>query len=157
MKTITKILLAAGATVALAAPSHAATQAANLNVNASVAGTCTIGASSLNFSSYTGVQNDVTTSVSVNCTTGTTYTVGMANGNNFTTTRRMTAGGGSYLSYGLYQDAARTTTWGNAAGSWVSGTGNGVAQPISIYGSMPSGQSGAVGTYNDTVVMTVTY
>ena len=91
------------------------------------------------------------------CTNLTTYTVGMSNGNNFSTTRRMTAGGGNYLGYAIYQDAGKTTPWGNVAGQWVSGTGNGANQTINIYGSMAAGQSAAVGTYNDAVTMTITY
>ena len=157
MKTLNKIFVIGAAALTTSAPSNAATQAANMNVNASIAGTCTIGATTLNFGQYAGTQTDVTTTVAVQCTNLTAYTVGMANGNNFSTSRRMTAGAGNFLTYGLYQDVAHATPWGNAAGSWVAGTGNGTSQTLNIYGSMPSGQSAAVGTYNDTVVMTITY
>ena len=158
MKTIAKILLAAGATVALAAPSFASTQATNFTVNANVAGTCTVSANNLSFGSYTGAQDDVTSTVGANCTTGTAYTLSMSNGNNYAGgSRRVAAGGGNYLNYAIYTDAAHTTNWDTTAGHTVAGTGNGAVQSINMYGSMPAGQTGAVGTYNDTITVTITY
>ena len=45
------------------------------------------------------------------------------------------------LGYGLYSDATWTTNWGNtAATNWVSGTGTGAAQALTVYGQIPAGQ-----------------
>jgi spore coat protein U-like protein len=65
---------------------------------------------------------------------------------------------GSILNYSLHSDAARTVVWGNTAGTdTVAGTGNGLAQTLTVYGNIPGGQLSAPGAYTDTVTATLTY
>ena len=70
------------------------------------------------------------------------------------------------VGYNLYVDAAHVYPWSTAAsnstctttGDCYLGTGNGVAQPVSIFGVVPAvGTAPSAGTYTDTVVMTITY
>jgi spore coat protein U-like protein len=62
------------------------------------------------------------------------------------------------LNYGLFSDAAWTTNWGNTSGTnWVTGTGNGAAQPLTVYGQIPAAQYVTPGSYSDTITVSVTY
>ncbi|MBN6743443.1 spore coat protein U domain-containing protein, partial [Acidithiobacillus sp. MC6.1] len=73
-------------------------------------------------------------------------------------TRAMTGPSSATLSYGLFQDAAYTTNWGNTVGTDTkTGTGNGSAQALTVYGQIPAGQYPAPGTYTDTITATITY
>lgn len=97
--------------------------------------------------------------LSLTCTTGTDYTVALDNGLHVTsgTQRRMASTAGAFISYNLYQDAARTTAWGSGANART-GTGTGAAVPLIVYGRVPAaGSTPAADTYNDTVTMTVTW
>jgi spore coat protein U-like protein len=69
----------------------------------------------------------------------------------------MTGPSASGLSYFLYSDSGRTTNWGNVTGSWVSGTGTGTAQNLTVYGRIPASQSALIGSYADTVTVTITF
>ena len=68
-------------------------------------------------------------------------------------------GGGQYITYGLYKDAARSQRWGQAGGEPVTGTGAGVSvpQPLTVYGRVPAQAVPAPGNYADTVTITLTY
>ncbi len=112
------------------------------------------------FGAYTGVNNDSSANVTVNCSNGGTYTVALGAGSNSNgTTRRMAGPSGQFLTYAIYSNAGRTTTWGNGTtfGAQVSGTGTGSNQTLTAYGRVPSGQSPTPGSYTDTVVVTITY
>ena len=56
--------------------------------------------------------------------------------------------GGNLLSYNIYTDAARANVWGDGTGGTVtiaSSTGTGAAQNVTVYGRVPTGQTGAAG------------
>ena len=64
--------------------------------------------------------------------------------------------GATPVNYALYRDASRTLNWGNTVGTdTVSGSGNGTAQTLTVYGRVPAQTTPAAGVYNDSV--TVTY
>jgi hypothetical protein len=107
-------------------------------------------------------QVDATTLLTVLCTPGTTYTLGLDQGvgTGATVAVRLMAGAltGSTLAYTIYSDTARTTVWGNTVGSnTVAGTGSGMPQILTGFGRVPSAQLSAPGAYTDTVTATVTY
>ena len=158
----------------LGAPTMAQTGTAtqNLTVQITITASCTIAAATLDFGSTAGTtlvsaNVDAATTVSVTCTNGSPYSIGMDNGANFSGTRRMKQGATTnYLGYGLYVDSGRTNAWTTAASSSTCtttnscflGTGNGSAQSVNIYGRVPStGTAPPTGTYTDTVTMTITY
>jgi spore coat protein U-like protein len=129
-----------------------------------VAKNCTVSATALPFGSYNGVALNVSSAVTVTCTSGTTYTVGLDQGKAAgatVTTRQMnitqpgTAGTG--LNYNLLTTSYTGTNWGNTTGSWVSGSGTGSPVPITVYGVLPAGQFLPTGSYTDTITATVTY
>lgn len=140
----------------------AATVTNNLTVNATVNATCIFGnITSINFGNYSGVQNDATGSIEVTCNNGTAYNIGLNAGaepSATVTNRVMTGTPSGTLGYRLFQDPARTINWGNTPPTdTVNLTGNGAVQLSTVYGRIAAGAVPATGSYNDTVVITVTY
>ena len=99
------------------------------------------------------------TTVSITCPVGTAWQVGLSNGQHFSGTRRMRhATRAAWIGYQLFRNTARTQPWGNLSGSTTqSGTGTGSAQQLTIFGSVPAQPGAASGSYEDTVVVTLTY
>lgn len=149
---------AAAITLALGSPAFAASATANFDVSIQVLATCAISASNLTFSSITTgttSNNDATSSLTVNCSTGTPYSISLDNGTNYSGGRRM-AGANSYINYYLYSDSGRSAQW-NSTLTKV-GTGNGSDQNHDVFARIPSGMAVPyVGTYSDTVIATITY
>ena len=129
-------------------------------VSATVLKDCIVSATAMAFGNYTGAVNSAQSTVTVTCTNTTTYTVGLSAGlaSGATVTTRQMQNGTALLSYGLFSNATWTTNWGNtSATNWVSGTGNGAAQPLTVYGQIASGLYVTPGSYTDTITATVTY
>jgi spore coat protein U-like protein len=144
---------------------YAATATGVMTVTATVASTCIVSTSTLAFgsSSSAAIQAgnvDATGSVSVNCTTGSAYTIALDKGAGVGATlpiRKMTSGANT-LNYTVYTDATRATIWGDGtASSTVPGTGTGAAQLISAYGRIFSAQTVPAAAYTDTINVTVSY
>jgi spore coat protein U-like protein len=97
--------------------------------------------------------------IDVTCTDAAPYTVTLGPGGGDATDprARQMRNGASYLTYGLYRDPGRTAAWGWMAGQEQSGTGTGRTQFLTVYGRINGGQIGQLGTYTDSVVVTVTY
>ena len=143
----------------------AGTATGTLSVTASVAAVCIIGNATLAFGTYNptaATAQPATTTVTMTCSLGTPYNIGMSAGAGSgatTTLRVMTATGGT-LPYKLFRDAAYTNNWGNTVGSdTLSGTSSAttLANTINIYGQIPAGEAAVIGSYTDSVTMTVTY
>jgi spore coat protein U-like protein len=141
----------------------AATSTTTFQVTATVLSVCGVSATNLAFGNYdasSGTPNDASSTVTATCTNGETYDVGLDVGTGAGATyavRRMTNGGNT-LDYSLYQDAARTTVWGETIGvDTVAGVGNGAAQNLTVYGRIPINQYVASGAYTDTITVTLTY
>ncbi|WP_414039757.1 spore coat U domain-containing protein [Acidithiobacillus sp. M4-SHS-6] len=174
-------LLLASAGIAQAA----STATTTFNVTATVPAFCKVSATNLNFGNYTPGSGAVTgnSTISVNCTKGTTFTValnaGSSTGASFTN-RNMTGTGAAdpagntattsdLLNYQLYTTAtvgSGGTIWGDGSTgtSTVAGTGAGMGTPQAVaetvYGQIPDStvNSTAVpGAYSDTVTVTVSY
>lgn len=156
-------LALAGAMVPLSMDlSRAATTTTTFNVSLTITSSCSVSATALAFGS-TGViasNIDNSSTVTVTCTNSAPYDVGLDAGTGTgatIATRKMTSGGAT-VDYSLYQDAGRTTVWGTTIGTdTVSGTGNGSAQVLTVYGRVPVQATPAAGSYTDTITVTVTY
>lgn len=142
---------------------RAQTSTSTFTVTATVLPSCTVsGGVPLAFGVVTpGVQQDGNVQISAICTVGTPYTIGLDAGTGTGATvasRRMTSGGNT-LEYALYQDAARTTPWGDGTvgTSTRSSSGTGLQQAFTVYGRVPSSAAATVGTYSDTITVTATY
>lgn len=143
--------------------SYAATATTTFAVNATVLKTCAVTALPLAFGNYdptAASPADATTTVTVTCTNATTYNIGLnaGAGSGATVTSRLMTLGGNTLSYSLYQDNTRVTLWGNTVGvDTVSGVASGLPIGHTVYGRVPQFQSVPIGTYTDTITVTVTY
>lgn len=129
---------------------------------ATVQASCLVSASTLNFGStgFLATAVDATSTVGVTCTNGSAYSIGLnaGNGSGATVSARRMTNGASTVTYSLYRDAGRTIVWGNTVGSdAASGTGTGAMQSFTVYGRVPVQTTPAVGSYSDTIVVTVTY
>ena len=139
-----------------------ATTATTMAVTAAVISACIVVAAPMAFGNYdpTSVSAATSTSmVSVTCTTATPYNVGLDKGTNGSSvTARLMKAGTNTLPYALYSDVSRTVNWGNTVGTdTVAGTGAGILQNVTVYGSVPAGAAVPAGAYTDTVTVTVTY
>jgi spore coat protein U-like protein len=142
-------------------PAGAATATTTFAVSATVVGTCLVAATPLGFGNYTGLVDPASSTVTVTCTNTTPYNVGLNAGlatGATATSRSMTGPALALLGYGLFSDAGHTTNWGLTIGTdTVTGTGNGAAQPITVFGQIPASEFVAPGAYADTITATVTF
>jgi len=153
--------------LAVAGPAFAASDTANLNVTITITSVCDIHTTAplpVNFGSVSSSATNVDQQgqLTVNCTPGTAYTIGLDNGQNGTDVNsRKMANGANLVPYQLYRAPARgpTDVWGStvgAGGNVLAGSGTGAAVNLPVYGRTPSANFPA-GTYNDVVIATVTY
>ena len=137
------------------------TVTSTFTVSATVQATCTISPGNLSFGTYATTADAANSTITVQCTNGTTYNVGLNAGQATgatVTTRSMAGPGGAQLNYGLFSDPGHTTNWGNTIGTdTVAGTGNGNTQSLTVYGLVPASQFVAPGSYSDTVTASITY
>lgn len=169
---LSKLALALGL-AAWGSTALAATDSADLTVNATVQTACSIGAGTLSFGNValavtagagtTGTTADADadsgTSVEIVCTNGSTATVTGGNGLNYSTGRRMRIGATTdYMGYELYTSSARTTVLDADTGA-IDYTGTGSNESVTVYGRIASANLAAAkaGSYSDTVALTVTY
>ncbi|MBV8736977.1 MAG: spore coat protein U domain-containing protein [Alphaproteobacteria bacterium] len=165
-------------TLAFGHDAGAATQTTTFAISATVANSCSVNATNLDFGSNitTFASNiDQTTTVGVTCTNGGTYDVGLTSatstGQGTGTGTGTGTSGANTVNYQLFQDSARSVPWGDTStnlqhtqtGCTASAspycTGTGTAQSFTVYGQIPGGQTSTpvVGTYSDTVTVTVTF
>jgi spore coat protein U-like protein len=129
---------------------------------ATVLANCKVSATGVNFGSSGPITSnvDATGTVSVQCTNSTPYTVALNGGNAAASdpTKRKMSKGAETITYGLYQNSARSQPWGSSSGTnTVGGTGTGSSQPLTVYGRVASQTTPSPGSYADSVVVTVTY
>jgi spore coat protein U-like protein len=168
-KHMTRLLGAAtlGAAIVAASPASAATTPGSLDVSATVTDNCALSTTAVAFGNVdvtSGANNDAAGSISVTCTNGTAWSASADAGAGTGATlasRKMNDGASNLLNYVLYTDSGRTNVWGDGVGgttALVSGDGTGTADTRTIYGRIPSGQTGVPsGIYGDTVAVTVSY
>ena len=137
------------------------TSTVNFNISATGSSACAISANPLSFGNYTGSLLNATSSISVTCTNGTNYNVGLNAGTatGATVTKRsMTGPASALLGYKLFRNSSYTLNWGNTVGTdTVAGRGTGSGQSLTVYGQIPAAQPGGIGTYTDTITATITY
>ena len=162
-----KLSLLTLALAALAGTAHAATVDDSFRVSIEIRESCavSVAAADVNYGQTNRSAAAVAGStLSVNCTTGTPWVLGLDNGQNAegaavsATNRRMSSGSG-FVPYGLFRDASRSQLFGSTAGTdTASGTGTGDAQSVSVFGQVQAASTNvAAGVYQDTVVAQVTY
>jgi spore coat protein U-like protein len=155
------------ATLLVSGAAAAATATGNFTVNATVVSSCRVSnTSNINFGNYDPTAAgdvDASGSVSVRCTRGTAYNVALdqggnpAGGSTAALPLRQMANGVNRLRYDIYSDSGRTTAWGNGAGNPAGTAASNAAIVLTTYGRLPAGQDAAIGSYTDTVNVTVTF
>lgn len=160
-----KSLLFASAVALGLMPMHAfaADDTDSFTVSADVLATCDVTASDLDFGDYDPIAAnnlDAQTTISVTCTSGTNYDVGMSlgGGAGASTATRYMVNGGNQLGYTLYQNSQRTTLWGVPGGAnLLAGTGDGTPDAIDVFGRVPMQQAVPSGHYTDSITVTVSW
>lgn len=144
-----------------AAPAWPSTATGTIAVSARVEQSCHLDVRPLRFDALrSGAPGaDADSSLAVACTPDTAFVVTMDDGRNRSGgARRMAdAGGGRFLAYEIYSDAARTRRWGASLAEAVSGWIDG-ATPVTlpIYGRIEAA-SATAGAYSDVVTVTVSF
>lgn len=160
-RTFRILALGGAAWAALAAQPALADDTAELGISAEVADACNVTTSPVDFGTVdvTNLLNDdATGSITVTCTTGTLWAAAAdaGNGSGATVTARKMTSGTDELNYGLYTDPTRLINFGGA--NTITGVGIGTAQANTVYGRVPSGQTGVpTGSYADSVTISLTY
>lgn len=161
-KTLTTGLISLIIATGFQQPASAGLVNGIVTVATSVLSFCSVSGSAIPFGLYSSSQVDQTGNISVLCTFGTSYNIGLDAGTGTgatTAVRKMTgATSGGTLNYALYRDAARTSVWGSTIGTnTVSGIGIGLFQNVTVYGRIAASQTPNADTYADTVTITLTY
>src|SRR5262245_52244073 len=166
-KSVTTISagVAAGVLLAMAGAAQAATKTDSFQVSATVSKNCVIDAPDLNLGIFDGANDLAANStISVRCTSGTTFDVDLSTGSSASYTTRTLVNGGDLLNYNLYTSGTYTTVWGDGSGSTgrVSGSGAGMnaVQSLTVYGRLLAANNTApvpAGSYVDNVIATITY
>jgi spore coat protein U-like protein len=128
---------------------------------------CTTSAQAVAFGNYDPLSLLTTTAVgnvSVTCTNLvsllSSYTVELSTGVSGTYVMRQMASGANRLNYNLYKDPAHLLVWGagaNALGNTFLVVLLGVTANHPVYGRIPAQQAAPVGSYSDTITVTVNY
>ncbi|WP_434777919.1 Csu type fimbrial protein [Neisseria sp. Ec49-e6-T10] len=175
-KIIKKLAITSG--LFIMANTYAAEINGNINVSINIGTGCQIMDSTttgsinnfgqLNFGSHPNLlsvinansvnMNATPGSLTLNCTTGTNYTVSLDDGQHASSGQRRMSNGTDFIAYNLFKDNSRSTVWNKS--SVVSGTstaGN-TNVDLTVYGQVPANATTpTTGAYNDTVTMTVAW
>jgi spore coat protein U-like protein len=164
--SIKAVGIATALSLAFAAPqlaSGASPKSTTFTVSLTVQADCNISANSLSFGTTGLITSNIdqTTTLAVTCSNGSAYNVALDQGSvsGSTVAARLLGGTGSNtVNFGLYRDSARSQNWGQTVGTdTVSGTGNGTAQTLTVYGRVPTQTAPAAGAYSSTITATVTF
>jgi spore coat protein U-like protein len=157
-----------GVAALMSSAALALTATANITPSATVTATCLITGNPLAFGAYdpfAGAPVFQSTTISVQCTNGMppppiTMDQGQnpAGGSSLSTPlRQMSNGTGGLLSYNLYSDASSTIVWEGTIGV-ISPAPTGSPINMNVFGKVNGGQPTVpAGTYNDLVIVTVTF
>ncbi len=134
--------------------------------SAGIKASCSVVASELRFPLPPGTKLDSPingqATIGINCSYGAPYTVHLGSGSsggNTIATRRMALDGigNGVIEYELLTESGQR--WGDGTGGTVvvTDTGIGNSQNLSVHGRVPQQNTPAVGTYRDTVTVTVDF
>lgn len=138
-----------------------------LNVSANVSNNCTVAATGpADLGSVLATASNLagSTTINVNCPSGTAYTIGLAPSNGNSGGAGVLSGTGSNTDkppYQLHSVSSSGPIWGNTAtttntGNGVAGTGSGSTQSFPVYVTMPSANF-VPDTYADTVTVNLNF
>lgn len=120
---------------------------------------CSINIQSVSFGGYDVFNSQPTDgigSIGVTCNASASYTISLSAGGG-SYSQRLMASGAYRLGYNLFIDASRTSVWGDGTAGTAVLSGNGTAANHTVYGRIPARQNAHVGSYSDSIVVTLTY
>lgn len=130
---------------------------------------CSVSLTTIAFGPYNtqaASPTDTVGTIRVSCTSpdpaSSTFSIALSPGNSGNANARAMLSGSHPLYYNLYSNAARTIVWGDDSGGGES-VASGFPVPsrasisFSVYGRIPALQNAWVGTYHDSITVTVTY
>lgn len=123
---------------------------------------CTVTSNTLTFGNYNVFANsplNSTGTIDVRCSPGNTnYTISLDNGLYGTISNRKMRNSSSNdtLSYNLYISATYTTLWGDGVGGGATVSGS-KAEKFTVYGRIPPLQDVGIGSYSDSITVTVNF
>lgn len=120
---------------------------------------CILNVQNVTFGNYDVFDNnhlDSTGNINVTCDTVSTYTISLSPGNG-SFTNRVLLSGPNNLVYNLFVDAARTIVWGDGSGASATVTGTTTNANHTVYGRIPARQNVVVGSYQDSVTVTIVF
>lgn len=120
---------------------------------------CTVSTTSVAFSTYdvfNTLSADITGTVTVRCNPSAAYSLSLSTGAG-TYASRTLLNGSFTLSYNLYTDATRSTIWGDGSSGTSTVAGNAKNATHTVYGRIPARQNAHMGSYTDTIIVTITY
>jgi spore coat protein U domain-containing protein, fimbrial subunit CupE1/2/3/6 len=115
-----------------------------------------IGVSFGSYDTFATPDTDITGSIAVNCDATTSVQISLSAGFGPFATRHMQSGP-SLLFYNLYTDPSRLTIWGDGSPGTSLVSFSGTAGSYTVYGRIPARQNVPVGTYDDTITVTLTF
>ncbi|MCP1314376.1 MULTISPECIES: spore coat U domain-containing protein [unclassified Halomonas] len=145
------------------------TGTSSISVTLVVTPDCRINAPNLNFGSSPLVSgfSPVTQTITITCTKGSSYSVGLGNGQHAEGATRRMAAGGAFLNYQIYKGATGTERWGTTGsqrrsaaqadtnpGSYTGTTAQGFIYRAEI---LPNQPTPPPGTYTDNIVVDVAF
>lgn len=146
--------------VAVAGGAVAETKTGTLAITVAVQSACALTGATLDFGTYTaGQTTDRDARIDIaytNCGPG-TITMELDGGGAADVNARKLRSGTNVLNYNLYRETARTAIFGtgvNAKTATLTGVASG---SLSVWGRIPKSQAVPVGTYTDTVNITLTF
>src|SRR5690606_32834196 len=131
-----------------------------ITIQAQMSDSCSIGtAGDMSFGQVVdlGTAREQTSVITFLCRAP--WQVGLGNGSHYDGSHRRMAGpGGTYVTYELYRDPARSQRWGNTLNvDTVSGSANyETLTQVTVYGRVPA-QAALPGSYSDTITVTLTF
>ena len=134
---------------------------ASFGVSATVQATCLVSAPSVTFAIHTGAMLNATSTVSVNCTNSTPYSISLSAGSPngaAVATRRTTESDSALLIYALAPNSQEVVTQGRMVDTdTAGGIGNGFTQVLADLGKFSAERHVAAGAYADTIAVTVIF
>jgi spore coat protein U-like protein len=120
---------------------------------------CSLSAQGVEFGSYDVFSNtslDSTGNIAVTCDVDTAYSIALSPGGGSYASRSM-LNGSHVLNYNLYADAARATIWGDGTSGTSTVSGSGTTANHTVYGRVSARQNAYVGSYSDSITVTVNF
>ena len=109
-----------------------------------------------NYDVFSSQDTDVAGTITVSCQSASTYSISLSPGVGSLVARRMT-NGVNQLAYNLFTDPQRLTIWGDGSAGTTTVNATGTGASYTVFGRIPAGQNAYVGSYSDTIIVTVTY